>query len=67
MLHQSPNSKPKAVGEGEVILNNKASINARIRVGPLIWGKPRMIKRIDCREPNLSYLATTQIVRETRT
>jgi hypothetical protein len=40
LLHECSNSKPEAVGQGEVVLEDQSRVVARIGSGPLVRREP---------------------------
>ena len=47
LLHKSPDGEPKAVGNGEVVLVDDASVDTGVRRGPLVGGEARHNPRRD--------------------
>ena len=66
LLHQCAHGEPETVGEGEVILNNMARVHTGVGGGPLVRREPDRVMDDIWGGERGAYLATIQIVRDTK-
>ena len=66
LLHQCAHGEPETVGEGEVILDNMTRVHTGVGGGPLVRREPDRVKDDIWGGERGAYLATIQIVRDTK-